>query len=447
MPRSSLSRQRPAGTAADARETSVALACEQPLAAFDTVRGTTERLCESLEIEDYGLQSMEGASPAKWHLAHTTWFFETFVLGPAMPDYRVFHERFGFLFNSYYESVGSMHPRPKRGLLSRPTVREVYAYREHVDQAMHRLIETGGLEGEALRVFELGLHHEQQHQELLVVDLKHAFYQNSLRPSLSGLPPSGVAVEQQGRPATTWIDHPGGISRVGHDMQAGQAHGFAFDSEGPAHRVFHEPFGLQSRLVTCGEYLEFIADGGYERVDLWLSNGWQRVQSEGWRAPLYWEHEGGRWRVFTTHGMLDVNPHEPVCHVSLYEADAYARWTGYRLPSEFEWETSFRNVPVRGNLLESGRLHPAAARDDGRSLQQGFGDVWEWTGSAYAPYPAYRAPKGALGEYNGKFMCSQHVLRGGSCVTPAGHMRASYRNFFYPEDRWQFSGIRLARDL
>lgn len=408
-----------------------------PLAAYGRVRQTSGRICAPLERDDYGLQSMESASPPKWHLAHTTWFFETFVLAAADPAYKVFHERFGYLFNSYYETVGQMHPRPLRGLLSRPTVTDVYRYREHVDEHLQRRLEDGQLSPELLEVLELGLHHEQQHQELLLTDLKHAFSLNSLLPAYRRDPHARSRECAEAR----WVDHSGGVAGIGAPDNT-----FSFDNEGPRHRVFLEPFGLQSRLITCGEYLEFMADGGYERADLWLSNGWAEVQQRGWRAPLYWHDNDGQWQIFTLDGLRDVDPHEPVCHVSLYEADAYARWTGYRLPTEFEWEISFRERPRSGNDLESGVLHPRAASTE-TGLLQGFGDTWEWTGSAYAAYPAYRAPKGALGEYNGKFMCSQVVLRGGSCVTPGGHIRPSYRNFFYPQDRWQFSGIRLARDL
>jgi ergothioneine biosynthesis protein EgtB len=302
---------------------------------------------------------------------------------------------------------------------------------------MLQLLERGTLGEEQLRNVELGLHHEQQHQELILTDLKHGFSCNPMKPAYRSRP------HQAGTetPPVQWIEHPGGVARIGH-----QGSSFSFDNEGPSHRVFLEPHALASRLVTCGEYLEFMADGGYKRPELWLSKGWERLQTEGWSAPLYWEQRDGRWTIFTLDGVRDLDRHEPVCHVSLYEADAYARWTGFRLPTEFEWEVACAPLPVEGNFLETQSLHPRPAQPH-QGLAQGFGDVWEWTGSAYAPYPAYRAPQGALGEYNGKFMCSQTVLRGGSCATAKSHARATYRNFFYPEDRWQFSGLRLARDL
>lgn len=403
---------------------------------YRRIRAQTEALCELLEIEDFGLQSMPDCSPPKWHLAHTTWFFETFILETHVKGYQPFHTQFGYLFNSYYESVGRMHPRPQRGLLSRPTVREIYQYRAYVDDAMTRLLERELLAPDQLDVVDLGLHHEQQHQELFFTDLKHGFGHNPLRPRYQAI----ARTPQTTATPRTWIDHHGGVAGIGH-----RGSGFAFDNEGPRHRVFLEPFGLSSRLVTNGEYIEFINDQGYQRADLWLSQGWSRVQSEGWNAPLYWERRDGEWWHFTLGGMQPVAPQEPVCHVSLYEAEAFAAWTGYRLPTEFEWEVLANQTCTGDNFLETGVLHPRPARQNG--LTQMLGDVWEWTRSAYAPYPAYRAPAGALGEYNGKFMCSQSVLRGGSCVTPHSHIRTTYRNFFYPADRWQFSGIRLARDL
>jgi ergothioneine biosynthesis protein EgtB len=396
-----------------------------PLRAFSAVRGDTDRLCETLEVEDYGLQSMPDTSPVKWHLAHTSWFFETFVL----PDLEPFHPQFGYLFNSYYETVGRMHPRPKRGLLSRPTVAEVRRYREHVDRQVASRLESGALTDAQLAVVELGLHHEQQHQELILTDLKHGFSQNAMRPVYRERPPSNAT----GRPAR-WVGHEGGIRRVGFEGD-----GFHFDNEGPAHEVLLQPFEIADRKVTCGEYLEFMRDGGYERADLWLSAGWGTVNERGWRAPLYWEEREGEWFVFTLHGMQPVDPNEPVCHVSLFEADAYARWAGARLPTEFEWESSLGTQPV---VASDATGHPRPAGTE----PQAFGDAWVWTSSAYAPFPGYRPPPGALGEYNGKFMCSQLVLRGGSCATPRGHVRPTYRNFFYPPDRWQFSGIQLARD-
>jgi ergothioneine biosynthesis protein EgtB len=400
-----------------------------PVGAYLKVRGDTQRLCETLEIEDFGLQSMPDASPVKWHLAHTTWFFETFVMQEALPSVAPFHPQFGYLFNSYYETVGSMHPRPERGLLSRPTVAEVQRYREHVDGHMRTLLESGTPSDALLEVIELGLHHEQQHQELILTDLKHGFSKNVMRPVYR----EAKRAQRLTRPVR-WLPHEGGIRRVGHSGT-----GFHYDNEGPAHDVLLQPFEIADRKVTCGEYLEFMRDDGYARADLWLSAGWGTIQSKGWRAPLYWEERDDEWFVFTLHGMRPVNPSEPVCHVSLFEADAFARWAGARLPTEFEWECSLGTAPLRP-CDATGHPAPASAEP------QAFGDTWVWTSSGYAPYPGYRPPPGALGEYNGKFMCSQVVLRGGSCATPRGHVRPTYRNFFHPPDRWQFTGIQLARD-
>ena len=398
---------------------------------FRNVRRLTERLCAPLEAEDYQLQSMPDCSPPKWHLAHTAWFFETFVLAVHARDFRPFHPRFGYLFNSYYDAVGDRWPRPARGLLSRPTVRDVYAYRRSVDERMLALFETAAahtLEAVAPLV-ELGLNHEQQHQELLLTDLKHAFGLNPLRPVYS--PP---AVEPPAADATplVWEEHPAGVRQVGH---AGD--GFAFDNEGPRHRAFVEAFRMASRPVTVGEFLAFIEAGGYDRPEFWLSDGWAARQRNGWTAPLYWDRDGS---LFTLRGVQPLDPAEPVCHVSFYEADAYARWAGARLPTEAEWETAACGRPVAGNFLDSERLHPA------NNCGAFYGDVWAWTASPYAAYPGYRPADGALGEYNGKFMCNQMVLRGGSCATPAAHVRPTYRNFFPPDARWQFSGLRLAKD-
>lgn len=402
---------------------------DDPAKAYASVRGDTERLCATLEIEDYGLQSMPDASPAKWHLAHTAWFFETFVMREALPHVAPFHPQFAYLFNSYYETVGRMHPRPERGLLSRPTVAEVRRYREHVDAHVLELLQSGRLSAAQLDVVELGLHHEQQHQELLLTDLKHGFSRNAMHPVYR----ERDRTRSSGR-AMRWLARDGGIVQAGH-----KGEGFHFDNEGPAHEVLLRPFEIADRKVTCGEYLEFMRDGGYDRTDLWLSAGWGTVQAKGWRAPLYWEQRDGAWFVFTLNGLQPVDPNEPVCHVSLFEADAYARWAGARLPTEFEWEHALgATAPPQCDATE----HPSPAGDG----VQAYGDTWVWTSSAYAPYPGYKAPAGALGEYNGKFMCSQLVLRGGSCATPRGHVRPTYRNFFYPPDRWQFSGIQLARD-
>jgi ergothioneine biosynthesis protein EgtB len=406
---------------------------------YRAVRAFTERLCDPLAVEDYSVQSMPDASPAKWHLAHTTWFFETFVLVPGLPGYAVFHPRYGYLFNSYYNAVGERHERPRRGLLTRPTVDEVYGYRAHVDR--HLLALLDGLDGERaaalLPVVQLGLHHEQQHQELLLTDLKHAFAANPLQPAYQEAPPAATGPEVP----LGWKAYGEGVRWIGH---AGPE--FAFDNETPRHRVFLEAFALGTRLVTADEYLAFVEDGGYRRPELWLSDGWIAVQANHWTAPLYWDRQGGDWWQMTLGGPRPVVPAEPVCHVSYYEADAYARWAGGRLPTAAEWEWAAADVPLAGNFVESGRLHPAPAAEAPDELQQMFGDVWEWTSSAYAPYPRYRPLPGALGEYNGKFMCNQMVLRGGSCASPRAHLRRSYRNFFPPDARWQFSGIRLARD-
>lgn len=407
---------------------------------FLQVRHATEALAAGLSAEDCALQSMPDASPVKWHLGHTTWFFETFLLQPHGTDARVFREAYGYLFNSYYDTIGARHPRPQRGLLSRPPLDEVLAYRRHVDTGVEQLLsQRWPLSPRALEVLELGLHHEQQHQELILTDFKHLLSFNPLRPSYrpTRLPTSGMPAALQ------WHAYPEGLHRIGHDGS-----GFAFDNEGPAHRSFVEPFELASRLVTNAEFAEFIDDNGYRRPELWMSDGWQTLQANGWERPLYWMRDGRTWLGFTLSGMHEIEPDEPVCHLSWYEADAYARWIGARLPTETEWEVAASGVPTTGNFVESGRLRPAIAIATGNTAPlQLFGDLWEWTGSAYLPYPGYRPSAGALGEYNGKFMVNQFVLRGGSCATPQSHIRATYRNFFPPHARWQFSGLRLARDL
>jgi ergothioneine biosynthesis protein EgtB len=406
-------------------------------AAYRAVRATTEALTAPLEIEDLVLQSMPEASPLRWHLAHTTWFFETFVLAAQQADHRPFAPEFGYLFNSYYDNVGPRVSRPRRGLLTRPTVREVRAYRRHVDEALLQLPDD--LAPAAAAVVELGLHHEQQHQELMLTDLKHLLSLNPTPPVYAARPDVPAATTA---PPAGWWTHPGGVVAIGH----GGA-GFAFDNEGPRHRVLLAPFAVATRPVTCGEYLEFVAAGGYAEPRLWLSDGWDARCQGAWQAPLYWRGEDGSWRLFTLAGELPLEPAEPVCHLSYYEADAYARWRGLRLPTESEWEAVAAGLPVRGHFADRGRFQPAAAPAGGEAgPQQVFGDVWEWTASAYAAYPGYAPPAGALGEYNAKFMCNQLVLRGGSCATPAGHVRPTYRNFFPPTARWQFSGLRLARD-
>ncbi|WP_437574318.1 ergothioneine biosynthesis protein EgtB [Sorangium sp. So ce887] len=427
-------------------------------ARYDAVRAFTESLCAPLCAEDYVIQSMPDASPVKWHVAHTTWFFETFVLGERA-GYAPFHPRFGYLFNSYYVSVGERHCRPRRGVLSRPTVEETSRYRRHVDERMRELLDEigAGRHLDLAFTIEVGLHHEQQHQELILTDLKHAMAQNPLRPAIFGGAPPGRSGGAAGE--LRFVEHAEGVRWIGHGGDA-----FAFDNETPRHRVFVGAFALAERPVTCGEYLRFMQDGGYARPELWLSSGWDAVVANRWEAPLYWEPRDGGVQLFTLHGLREVDVDEPVCHVSHYEADAYARWAGARLPTEAEWETAAQGalsgaeeVPggaapgeaPPGNFAERGRFHPEPASAPPRpgAPRQLLGDVWEWTSSAYAPYPGFRPWPGALGEYNGKFMSSQLVLRGGSCATPATHVRATYRNFFPPDARWQMSGIRLARDL
>jgi ergothioneine biosynthesis protein EgtB len=391
---------------------------------------------------------MADASPVKWHLAHTTWFFETFVLAPNLPDYRPFHPQFGFLFNSYYQRVGARWPRPQRGLLSRPTVVEVFGYRAYVDKHMAQLlhmVDTETLEKIATTV-TLGLHHEQQHQELILTDLKHAWAANPLDPVYHKDEGGRMKDEKNKSDSTSfrrWLAFSDGLSWMGHD-----GGGFAFDNESPRHRTWLHGFQLASRLVTNAEYLAFVDDGGYGRPELWLSDGWTARQTQGWQSPLYWAKEEGEWSMTTLAGRRRIRADEPVCHVSYYEADAFARWAGARLPTEAEWETAASGVPFGGHFMEGGHFHPTAssAADDPGPLHQLYGDVWQWTASPYIGYPGYRPTAGALGEYNGKFMCNQFVLRGASCVTPRSHARLTYRNFFPPDARWQFSGIRLAKE-
>jgi ergothioneine biosynthesis protein EgtB len=416
---------------------------------YALVRRQSLTLTDGLEPEDMTVQSMPDASPTKWHLAHTSWFFETFILAPHHSGYRPFDPSSAYLFNSYYEAVGPRHPRPERGMLSRPTVRQILHYRSHVDAAIAALLANGDSKTLATLqpLIELGLHHEQQHQELLVTDIKTVLARQYEMPILR---PSGP--ELVGAPnALGWQDFDGGLVEIGHDA-IGAMGGFAFDNESPRHKTYLRPFRLADRPVSNGEYLAFIADGGYRTAHHWLSEGWAAVNAQAWQAPLYWQRQDdGRWTIRTLNGERPLDPAEPVCHVSYYEADAYAAWAGKRLPTEAEWEIAAQGVPVAGNMMDSGRLHPRAAAPAGQDapsgLRQMFGDVWEWTRSAYLPYPGFRAPEGAIGEYNGKFMSGQMVLRGGSCATPAGHVRSSYRNFFPPAARWQFSGIRLAEDI
>jgi ergothioneine biosynthesis protein EgtB len=407
------------------------------LARYHDVRRTTERLCAPLSAEDHVVQAMPDVSPTKWHLAHVSWFFDTFLLAPTLPGYTPLHPAYRVLFNSYYNGVGPQFSRPDRGNLSRPSLSEVQAYRAWVDDGIAALLERTAEERLAALapLLELGLNHEQQHQELILTDIKYNLGVNPLRPAYHAVtPPRGTAPPRLG-----WRGRPGGLQTIGHDGV-----GFAFDNEGPRHTVYLQPFRIADRLVTNGEYLEFMHAGGYRTAPLWLSEGWRTVQERGWQAPLYWERHDDAWWTQTLSGLLPLDLHAPVAHVSYFEADAYARWHDARLPTEHEWEHAATNEPVRGNLQETGVFHPVPlqAADGG----QVFGDVWEWTQSAYAPYPGYRTAPGAVGEYNGKFMVNQMVLRGGSCVTPRSHIRASYRNFFPPDARWQFSGIRLADD-
>ena len=399
---------------------------------FRDVRAVTEALAAPLSAEDQTVQSMPDVSPTKWHRAHTSWFFETFVLTPNLPAYEPFHPDFGFLFNSYYEAVGPRYQRAARGCVSRPGCAEIARYREYVDSKMDGFIE-GGPDERTASLIELGLHHEQQHQELLLMDIKHVLSMSPLDPPYQ---PAGVSSTRAAGRAD-WIKHDGGPFEVGHD-----GNGFAFDNEGPSHLVQLRPFAIGDRLVSCGDWIRFIEDGGYTTAGLWLSDGWSAVQAGDWEAPLYWRHEDGAWSVYTLQGRRMVDPDEPVCHVSYYEADAFAAWSGWRLPTEFEWEAVARDHPVTGQLTIGESVHPKV-----QPVPSLFGGAWAWTSSSYSPYPGFHPAAGAVGEYNGKFMVSQQVLRGGSCATPPGHIRATYRNFFPPSARWPFTGIRLAKDI
>ena len=405
---------------------------------YRTVRTFTESLCETLEVEDQVVQSMPDVSPTKWHLAHTTWFFETFVLSQ-YADHEPSDPAFQVLFNSYYNAVGEQFPRPRRGLLTRPTLDQVNEYRAAIDGVMDGALDNPAFVQRMRDVVTIGLHHEQQHQELILTDILHVLSCNPLRPAYRSV------WERPAEPAPgdiEWLQFTGGVRKVGF---AGE--GFSFDNEGPSHRVFLRDFCLANRPVTNGEYLQFMADGGYEKPELWLSLGWDVVQRDGWSAPLYWEGQGADWRRFTLGGMQPVCPAQPVCHLSYFEADAFARWAGARLPTEAEWEVAAADATREGNLAEDRGLwpKPIGVTEDGPLVRM-IGDVWEWTQSQYQPYPGYRPPPGALGEYNGKFMCNQFVLRGGSLATPRTHIRPTYRNFFPPEARWQFTGLRLAKD-
>lgn len=425
---------------------------------YRAVRSFTDRIAAPLSPEDCMIQSMEDASPARWHMAHTTWFFETFVLA-ADPAYRDYDPLFRTLFNSYYNAVGDQFPRPNRGMISRPGVDEVRQYRAHVDAAMEALLAERALPPDLEYVIEVGLHHEQQHQELMLTDLKHAFASNPSLPvyeSADFAPPNPTSTQRPGTPTDPWLPFPKGIVEIGHDGDD-----FSYDNESPRHRVFLHDFAIARSLVTNGQWIEFINDGGYQRPDHWLSMGWSEVNSQGWDAPLYWVQRDGKWHQFTLSGLVELNPDRldwPVCHISYFEADAFARWAGHRLPTEFEWEHACQSLRSRESggdtplasgsqfadcLMQDGAaIHPTQSTG---SLTDLHGGVWQWTSSSYAAYPGYAPPSGALGEYNGKFMCNQYVLRGGSVATSRNHIRPTYRNFFPPTARWQFSGLRLAK--
>ncbi len=400
---------------------------------YARVRSMTLDLCRHLQTEDYVVQSMPDVSPTRWHLAHVTWFFERFALSPHLRNYKVFDDRYDYLFNSYYYTAGDMHARAKRGLLTRPTVREILHYREHVDEAMQRLLATKQDDEEIAKLVMLGLNHEQQHQELLLTDIKHVFFCNPLQPVVNpelSVPPS------QEPPPYSFMQGSSGISEIG-----ASGSDFYFDNETPRHATLLHAHEIGSRLITNGEFLEFIGDRGYQQPDLWLADGWATIQEHGWNRPLYWTQDlGGE---FTLGGLRELDLNLPVTHLSYYEADAFARWAGARLPTEAEWEVAASKEAVTGNFMESGCWHPVVA---GKGNRQFFGDVWEWTASSYAPYPGFKPLAGTLGEYNGKFMCNQMTVRGGSCATAHEHIRATYRSFFYPDARWQFLGIRLAKD-
>jgi ergothioneine biosynthesis protein EgtB len=409
---------------------------EKLITEFERIRNYTECLCTPLLTEDYQIQSIDETSPPKWHIAHVSWFFETFVLSHFQSGYKPWRTGFDFLFNSYYYTHGQMSPRPSRGLLSRPSVDEIYAYRSDVNEKIKSLIETAvetDIRALTFRM-QLGLHHEQQHQELLLMDIKHNFSINPCKPAYRD---DLIIPEGQTRPLN-WVECDRGIYQIGHTGKD-----FAFDNETPLHEVLIHDHRLADRFITNGEYLEFIEDGGYGNPALWLSDGWALIRTQQWHYPLYWENRENEWQQFTLGGTRKLNPHEPVCHLSFYEADAYARWAGKRLPREEELEIRLELQPVAGNFAEKGLLHPAPASDQ----PQWFGDLWAWTCSAYTAYPGFKPLAGTMGEYNGKFMSGQMVLKGGSCATPTGHTRASYRNFYYPENRWPFTGLRLAEDL
>jgi ergothioneine biosynthesis protein EgtB len=421
-------------------ETDIYLSRKNLLNRFKSVRNFSLEICKPLITEDYVIQSMPDVSPTKWHLSHTSWFFETFILKEAFKNYKSLHPQYAYLFNSYYIQAGERFERPKRGLLSRPSVKEVYQYREYVDKNMTGFLESNDKEifQKLAPVIEIGLHHEQQHQELMLTDIKHVFSINPLYPVYMDI----KDIKAENLSSIKWIPFEEGIHEIGF-----KGKGFSYDNESPQHKEYVAPFSIASRLITNGEYMKFIEDGGYNKPELWLSDGAATIASEKWEAPFYWKKIDGEWWNFKLTGFKKVNPDEPVCHVSFYEADAFARWIGARLPTETEWEVASSNLKIKGNFVENKNFHPVPAADENNQLKQMFGDVWEWTRSSYSPYPGYKTLPGALGEYNGKFMSGQMVLRGGSCATSETHIRKTYRNFFPPNARWQFMGIRLAKDI
>lgn len=406
---------------------------------YHKIRSFTEKLAEPLEIEDYVVQAVEKTSPAKWHLAHTSWFFEAFILKKGKDDYKSLHPQYDYIFNSYYVQTSDPHCRDKRGNLSRPTVKQVYEFRRYINEQMMEFLDR--LTDKQLEkwssVIEIGLNHEQQHQELLLTDLKFMFAQNPLYPIYKEKTRSGT----KELPPIEWISIEEGVREIGHNGD-----GFGYDNEFPRHKTYIHPFKITNRLVTNGEYLEFMESGGYDTTKWWLDEGFSAVEREEWKSPLYWIVRDGKWHHYTLNGVEPLDMDEPVTHVSYFEADAFARWKGCRLPTEQEWEVAAQDLPVDGNFVESGYCHPASLKSNGKGLHQMFGDAWQWTQSSYAPYPGYTPFPGALGEYNGKFMVNQYVLRGGSCATSKSHFRRTYRNFFHTDARWQFSGIRLAKD-
>jgi ergothioneine biosynthesis protein EgtB len=405
---------------------------------YQKVRAFSKHLVSSLEIEDFVIQPMENASPTKWHLAHTSWFFETFVLEKYQTDFESLHPQYAYFFNSYYLQTGVPFSRANRGLLSRPTVKEVFEYRSYVDEQVRSFIEncSNDLWEEASQVMEIGINHEQQHQELILTDLKYLLAQNPLLPVYK----ERVIKSSKSTKDLNWIKFEESIVEIGNEGNE-----FTYDNEHPLHRTFVQDYSLADRLITNQEYLEFINDGGYERSELWLDEGWSKVRSEEWKAPLYWFKREGEWFNFTLSGARVIEPNEPVTHVSYFEADAFARWKGCRLPTEQEWEHACKDQEIAGNFVDDDNYHPVSVEEESNGLKQMYGDAWEWTQSSYSPYPGYKPLPGALGEYNGKFMANQYVLRGGSCATSRSHIRKTYRNFFHTDARWQFTGIRLAK--